>query len=240
MRPLVRNLEAQHIAQDYIARAGLPLPLLVGHEVPAHPPFLRAVARAYDALESDARHLIPGGEGAWVARCYQAFVRECAAQRRFAERTMGVRFIPWQREDAPPYAASQDLLDDLARHNRLYVYTGGAPHPLLAPEENWTFRCIHDLFAHAAGGYPFSPQGEVNAYIHHCFLFTPLARRALATETLGQGAWVNFFGDHAAMTPAERPYAPQKADLLPERMTNFLALLRGEFYCGPFADVGEE
>lgn len=232
MRLLVRSLQAQHVAQQYAAQQRL-LPPVVGHPAPLPPvTYLAAVALAYDSLLDDATGLVYGG--ARIARAYRAFAEECAAQRRFAEERMGVCFVPWQREDTPPYATSQAMLDDLARTYRLAVFTGGAPHPVLSASENWTFRCVHDLFGHAATGLPFSPRGEFNAYLAHAALFSPLARRALATETLGQSAWVNFHPSHAHLPPSRRPYAPQKADFLPEKMTDPWALHQGVYYSGPF------
>lgn len=97
---------------------------------------------------------------------------------------------------------------------------------------NLAFRAVHDAYGHAAEGYPFSPRGEFNAWLHHSQMFSPLAQWALSTETLGQSAWVNFgqsyAGLHATLPQPERPYAAQKAALLPARLCDWRPFLHPE------------
>jgi hypothetical protein len=119
----------------------------------------------------------------------------------------------------------------------------GADHPLLAsvptgpdgkPGEmpyNDMLRIVHDYIAHAKGGHQFGPNGEENAFIEHTKLYSPDAQAALASETRGQNSWVNFGkhmrdaegnllakGDKGYLTPQQRPFAPQKAGLLPPEL----------------------
>lgn len=97
---------------------------------------------------------------------------------------------------------------------------------------NDIFRAVHDFFGHAAEGYQFGPRGEENAWGKHARMYTPVARRAMTAETRGQNSWVNFGGhlrrpdgslpkkgDPDFVPADQRPYAPQKAGLLPERFS---------------------
>ena len=113
------------------------------------------------------------------------------------------------------------------------------PNPLLkhvvglsTPEKPVTLNCLlracHDTYAHGVMPHQFGPLGEDNAYREHAAMLSPLARKALATETRGQNSWVNFHnvkrpdgsipkkGDKDFIAPADRDFAPQKIALLPE------------------------
>ena len=63
--------------------------------------------------------------------------------------------------------------------------------PLLV---NDVFRFVHDFFGHAKRGNSFGPKGEENAWDVHSRMYTPLARRAMTSETRGQNSYVNFSG----------------------------------------------
>jgi len=120
---------------------------------------------------------------------------------------------------------------------------GGAvvDHPMLTPSGvsvggknvpvNDIFRAVHDFFGHAKEGYEFGPRGEYNAYLAHARMFSEDAVQALAAETLGQNSWVNYGehlrrkdgslpvkGDADYLPVTERPYAEQKAALLPPKL----------------------
>jgi hypothetical protein len=76
-------------------------------------------------------------------------------------------------------------------------------------------------------GVGFRARGEEGAYQAHAPMYTPLARRALASETRGQNSWVNYgpHGEHnrtanagpydAETNPDGTYYADQKTTLLP-------------------------
>jgi len=111
-----------------------------------------------------------------------------------------------------------------------------ADHPLAQIDQatgltmNDKLRAVHDLFGHDEGGFQFGPRGEENAWLKHSRMFPPEAIPALTTETKGQNSWVNF-GKHVReaegkIAPADRPFAEQKAGLLPK-----------EFYERPLLDV---
>lgn len=94
---------------------------------------------------------------------------------------------------------------------------------------NDLFRGVHDAFGHGVMPHQFGPLGEDNAYREHAATLSPLAVRALTTETRGQNSWVNFGpqivrpdgsipkkSDKDYKPPADRKYAEQKIALLPE------------------------
>jgi hypothetical protein len=84
---------------------------------------------------------------------------------------------------------------------------------------NDLFRVIHDYFGHYKGGNGFRALGEENAYRYHCGMFSPLARKALTTETRGQNSWLNYgpHGEHnRTASESETIFADQKTGLLPE------------------------
>lgn len=166
----------------------------------------RAIAEAYERLPT-GRTGDPRAE-----RSYAAFrldiVRLHAA--------IPVRVEPWASE-GQPYRGSQDMFADLDRNRRLFVYTGGDDHPFLTRDENVMFRAVHDYFGHYLGRFPFGRWGELNAWKAHLRQFSADATDAMTAETLGQNCWVNY-GPFAHLPPAERPYAEQKAGLLPEEL----------------------
>jgi hypothetical protein len=59
---------------------------------------------------------------------------------------------------------------------------------------NDVFRFVHDFFGHAKIGNSFGPIGEENAWKIHSVMYSPLARRAMTSETRGQNSFVNFSG----------------------------------------------
>jgi hypothetical protein len=198
--PAVRSL-----LRAYIAEADLP-----GYEETPEVAWdedrCRVIAEEFDGL--DFRD-----ESGIVEDAYRALATEVLAQYRLLSDHYAIE--PYGDDDPVPYADSAGMMDDVRENRHLWVYSGGEDHALLSPEENFMFRAIHDLFGHAAGGYGFGPKGEENAWVEHSKAFSPLARAALTTETRGQNSWVNC-GPHADLPVRERPYAEQKAALLPE------------------------
>jgi len=78
--------------------------------------------------------------------------------------------------------------------------------------------CVHDYYGHCKDGFGMRADGEENAWRSHSAMFSPLARRAMTSETRGQNSWVNF-GPHAeknrTASAADTVYADQKVGLLP-------------------------
>lgn len=144
----------------------------------------------------------------------------------------GVKFEPWTRE-GQPYANSADMARDARENRHLYYFPSASgfgtddqfkDHPLMEPVPgmkgavyNDLFRAVHAWYAHAMHGHQFGPQGELRAWHEHARMFSPLARKALTTETHGQNSWVNF-GPHLRGDegPLDKPFADQKAGILPE------------------------
>lgn len=174
-----------------------------------------------------------------VRAAYSAMIEETLAQYQFIKATgLEVEFI----EGDDPYAASPRLaIQDVVENNHLWVFPtdagfGGTEsadvdisgNPLLGLVDEWVgdrqlrandvFRIVHDYFGHIKDGFGFRADGEENAWQSHAAMYSPLARRAMTTETRGQNSWVNFgpFAEfNKTANAAETQYAPQKIGLLP-------------------------
>lgn len=180
-----------------------------------------------------------------VKESYDALKRETLAQHDHAVAN-GVKFTPWT-QPGQPYSSSADMIRDVTTNRHLWYFptkagfgTAGddrfADHPLNAEvpgmpgtKYNDLFRAIHDYYAHAQHGHQFGPTGELRAWVEHARMFSPLARRALTTETHGQNSWVNF-GPHEPwrLKQTERPFADQKAGILPDEAHPKVKLARPE------------
>lgn len=136
-----------------------------------------------------------------------------------------------------PYDCSERALLDIERGTlRVFVDAGATlpgDHPMRkltvifagrAAQErgfhtiNDVFRGVHDVMghyaAHKAGEVAsFGPIGEFNAWQAHRKTLPFGAHLALWCETRGQNAWTNFYGEHAELPIAERPYAVQKCGI---------------------------
>ena len=120
--------------------------------------------------------------------------------------------------NSEPYDSSADMIKDLRENKSMKIFStesgfGDEPItdkqrkentllqetkykdanglPLLA---NDIFRFVHDFFGHAKFGNGFGAIGEENAWNIHARMYSPLARRAMTTETRGQNSFVNFSG----------------------------------------------
>lgn len=177
-----------------------------------------------------------------VKAAYKAMVDETLAQWQAIKKTgLKVEFIKDGMEN--PYARNPRLaMIDVNQNNHLWVFPteqgfGGSEsahvdisgNPLLAKTgevvdghemlANDVFRIVHDYFGHIKEGVGFRADGEENAWRSHAAMYSPLARRAMTTETRGQNSWVNY-GPYAegnrTASADETQYAPQKIGLLPE------------------------
>jgi GNAT superfamily N-acetyltransferase len=229
-------LPAIEAAQRYAEQAGIP------YERPTtyarvDQERARRIAQAFEEMEH-----APGDPE--VAAAYDALINETLAQWQAIKETgLVVEFI-----DGPdPYGNPRNAILDVVSNNHLWVYPtdagfGGSEsaaidisgNPLLRVVEGETisgrqvrandiFRIVHDYFGHIKEGVGFRAEGEENAWRAHWAMFTPLARRALTTETRGQNSWVNFgpFAEfNKTANGAETQYAPQKIGLLPDWAVN--------------------
>jgi hypothetical protein len=206
--------------QLYAHEAGLPA-VVEGHYLAVDEARARLIAQAYEALPNV-------DSSPETKQAYKALAVEVVKQYFFATNELHMVLEPWE-SGGQPYASSAEMQADVSKHH-LYFFTGGEPHPALGVAVydgltfNDLFRAVHDLFGHAAEGYQFGPRGEENAWLHHSQMFSPLAQRALTTETRGQNSWVNF-GPYSHLPVTERPYARQKAALLPAWCCDWQAVL---------------
>lgn len=219
------NEYVRQIARTYCYHNNLELPT-EGHYVKVNEQQAREIAAIYDSYPTH-----PHDQS--TALAYYTLKQEIRRQFVFASRQWGIQFLPYPHS-GQPYANSQEMCEDVANNKRLFVFEGGDEHPSMdvyCPSTglsyNVMFRAIHDLFGHAAEGYQFGPRGEHNAWIHHSMMFSHQAQKALTTETRGQNSWVNY-GPYSHLPVCERPYAPQKAVLLPEEYCDWRTALRGE------------
>ena len=167
---------------------------------------LQAIAAAYESLPS-GRTGDPQAE-----QSDESFRLEVIEQYR----GLPVRVETWQSQ-GQPYATSSEMFADLDTNGRLYVYTGGEEHPFLSRDENVMLRAVHDFYGHFLGRFSFGPRGEVLAWRVHCLMFSEEAKPAVTAETLGQNCWFEF-GPFRHLPRPLRPFAEQKASLLPEAL----------------------
>ena len=94
---------------------------------------------------------------------------------------------------------------------------------------NDLFRIVHDINGHnLANKSDFSPEGEHSAFLKHREQYSPLAGKALFTETAGQANWGIFNRRSGANNmrliskgrESEIDFAEQKAGLFPDSMIN--------------------
>lgn len=225
----IPNESVRASVRQYNAENNLP-ESIENHYVPVVEERAKSIADAYDALPVF-------DESPETTQAYTALAQEIQQQWDFAINKLGITFEPWVQE-GQPYANSREMIRDVQDNKHLYFFTGGEPHPLLNEPDasgltmNDKLRAIHDLFGHAAEDYQFGPRGEENAWLKHSQMFSPLAQRALTTETRGQNSWVNYGrqnynedGTRKAIPAAERPFATQKVALLPEEFNDWRGVL---------------
>jgi hypothetical protein len=148
---------------------------------------------------------------------YAAFCRETVQQYHllvgrpeFGGLGVAVRIV-----DEDPYADVESMVHDV-RRRRLRVWASAAsanPHPYLSDGENDMFRAVHDVFGHAASGRGFDRHGEEAAWLKHSGMYSPLAARAMTTDTRGQNCAQIFQYGGARL-------AEQKAVLLPRSFSD--------------------
>lgn len=203
--------------------------------VKLNPEHGKIIANAYENMKHDPNH-------PEVKAAYGALIDE--TKKQFKDMlTQGFRFSAIKQGQDNPYKTSKDLHADIEKNKHLHFFPteqgfgaeGSAPkdHPMLQPTEfvhegkpllaNDLFRIVHDYRGHHLGGKSgFGPKGEQQAYLTHKKDFSPLAQKALASETLGQNSWVNFgpHGEQNRKNPEKTVYAEQKAGLLPDNIVS--------------------
>lgn len=191
------------------------------------------IAAEYDRMKHDPKNPV-------VRAAYQALAKETIEQyRAVIDSGLKVEFIDFAAT-GDPYAASPRLMtEDVRNNNHMWVFStrdgfgtdasfDPEDNPLLAETEfeisgqkalvNDLFRVVHDYFGHVKEGVGFRADGEENTWRAHSSMFSPLAQRALTTETRGQNSWLNF-GPHGEKNRTAKVedthFADQKTGLLP-------------------------
>lgn len=240
------NEEVAIIAESYKKEKGIDLP-------PGYPiysintEYAKKIADAFAAMENN-----PNDPS--VKAAYEAMVQETMDQF-YAIQKQGY-IIEIYEGKGKSYKNSQEMIADVRDNKHLYILSTEkdfgqnpitdqqrAENPLLRDSGekdvngkplliNDIFRYVHDFFGHSERGNSFGAIGEENAWDIHARMFSPLARRAMTTETRGQNSWVNFGphmrnedgsvkkkGDEGYLEATERPFAEQKLGLLPEEFS---------------------
>jgi hypothetical protein len=225
---------AVKVAEDYMRMAGLPYNPPNAY-ARVNPDRARRIAAEYDRMPHDPSH--PETKAA-----YDAMARETLAQYEAMLRAgMKVEFNP---PGVDPYNGNpRAMTEDVRKNNHMWVFPTNegfgssdadvADNPLLGqtPYEisgkpavvNDIFRAVHDYFGHVKEGVGFRHDGEENAWRAHSAMYSPLARRAMTTETRGQNSWVNFgpHGENNRTAKSEDThYADQKIGLSPDWVVN--------------------
>ena len=210
----------------------------------------KKIAVAFENMKHDP-------ENPAVMAAYEAAASETMEQYKFIVENTDYR-VELFHEGFEPYASSAHMLEDLRGGGVIKILQtegafGEAPitpkerelNPLLRESGirdvngkmmlyNDLFRFVHDLFGHGEFGNSFGPIGEETAIRTHLTMYSPLARKAVVTETRGQNSWVNFNksllnedgsvkvkGDEGYVAPPDRPFAEQKVGLLPQWVVDF-------------------
>jgi hypothetical protein len=204
-------------------------------KVNLNPEHGKKIADAYHAMKHDPNH-------PEVKAAYGALIDETKNQFRDMIK-QGFKLSKIKSGQDNPYKTSKDLHADIEQNKHMHFFPtdqgfggeGSAPsnHPMLQPTEfmhggkpllaNDLFRIVHDYRGHHLGGKStFGPKGEHQAYLTHKKDFSPLAQKALASETLMQNSWVNFgpHAEHNKKNPDKTIFADQKAAIAPDWVVN--------------------
>lgn len=203
-------------------------------EVQINPTHGKQIADAYHQMKHDPNH-------PEVKAAYDALIHETGEQFK---KILGSGFrISKIKPGMPnPYKNSKEMHHDIKNNKHLWYFPteqgfGSGQeqndHPMLQQTKfkhgantllaNDVFRIVHDINGHHLGGESgFGPKGEHQAYLQHKKMYSPVAGKALATETMGQNNWVNFgpHGDANRANPSKTVFAEQKAGLLPDNIIN--------------------
>lgn len=221
---------AVQAARDYMASIGQPYVELTDYVV-VDEARAKRIAAEFDKMP----HTPNDPE---VKAAYEAMINETIAQYEAILKTgLKVEFITGE----DPYTGGPyDAVMDVVENNHMWVWPtrrgfgtdqnfDPVDNPLLAETKftisgetalaNDIFRVVHDYFGHVKNGVGFRANGEENAWQAHASMYTPLARRAMTTETRGQNSWLNY-GPHGEKNRTAKTedtiFADQKIGLLPE------------------------
>jgi hypothetical protein len=198
------------------------------------------IADGYDAL----RHSPNEPE---TKASYDALISE--TRQQYDKLTEGGLKVTKLKKNQTGYTTADEMHKDIASGNLKYFATEhgyGAnsekfqDNPMLTGSgiigadgkevaNNDLFRIVHDINGHnLANKADFSPEGEHSAFLKHREQYTPLAGKALFTETAGQANWGIFNKKSGESNmrliskgrESEIEFAEQKAGLFPDSMIN--------------------
>ena len=198
--------DAKRIASDYMKKKGLEYK--EGEKITSvDTERAKRISEAYMAMPDD--YNIPE-----VKASYDAMIDETIEQyKEIISNGYEVEI-----NDTEPYKNAQEFIDDLRNNKHFKLLStlsefGDTPvteemannDPRLKRTEfkdvngktllaNDLFRFVHDFFGHAVRGNSLGAIGEENAWDEHSRMYTPLARKAMTSETRGQNSYVNFSG----------------------------------------------
>lgn len=213
----VANSRIAGVAEKYMDVHGEELGLgprrQVRLDMEADPEVGRNLADAY-AEVPDFDSLTPERR-AEVEASYQSLVDTTQKQADIL-RENGVTF---EAVDENPYQTYEEMVADVEQNGVLKVFkTKDGEHPFMTPEQNDTFRAVHDLFGHAEYGNTFSRHGEEGAFALHKQMYPEQAHGALVMETRAQNSALNFSEANVARKAAGKDpeFAEQRLGLLDE------------------------
>jgi hypothetical protein len=200
------------MSNRYSQQNGLHIPARLGRgygSVAITRPASDAIGRAYDALpEFDPQ----------AAPAFKQMAEETGRQYDFLTRPrakggMGIdvevtKDDPYQEDGV--HGIINNIRKDVTENNRIKVLATASTgeHPFFTNDQNDMFRAVHDVFGHLGSGRGVDRHGEEAAFQKHAAMFSPVARRAMASETRGQNSSLHLNGD----------FGPQKVAFLPENM----------------------
>lgn len=146
--------------------------------VVARPSVTKHLGDLYERMPSFSEEAVPA---------FKQMHKEVSAQFEQLQKHLKVETV-----DHDPYQSPAHMFEDVRQNRRLKVLssevTGG--HPIFGVEGNDQFRAVHDFIGHFGTQRGFDRHGEEAAYLAHARTMSPLARRALATETRGQNSYL--------------------------------------------------
>ena len=219
-------------AKAYTKSAGIPYTPITEY-VKVDPVFAARIADEFDKMEHNP-------SDPEVKAAYDAMIDETIAQYKEILKTgLKVEFINFERDGDPYSNSPYEAVLDVVENNHLWVFStrdgfgsndafDPVDNPLLRETEfeisgqnalaNDVFRVVHDYFGHVKNGVGFRANGEENAWQSHAAMYSPLALRAMTTETRGQNSWLNFGPNgekNRAAKTEDTVFADQKIGLLP-------------------------
>lgn len=202
--------DAAHRYAAGVNRSPLRQPISYGGIVTT-PEMQESLARSYRALPNFDPAAVPH---------FEAMRQETKKQFDYMTkpRRQGGLGIGVEVTHQDPYSGPSGLFQDLFHDRRMKVLStqSTGSHPFFSDDENDMFRAVHDVFGHAATGRGFDRHGEEAAFQAHSQMFSPLAQRAMATETRGQ---------NAALITSGGQFQAQKVALIPQRLARPTTML---------------